>query len=1269
MIVLDVSGPVAWKRNHLAAFVKASERGDDACEPPSLLFADNLYLDDADDRRQFAREVVRFSRNGATTDGVAQSLLELYSAWEARCPRPGAGASDAPSDETGGSRKALNQATTLVQLVSGPGIEFFHNPDGDAYVTVELGTHRQTWPLRSQGFRDFLARRYYTGVGHVPNSQALTDALGVLTGRALYEGASLPVAVRLGPHGDAIYLDLGDDTWQAVEVTDSGWRVVANPPVRFRRPRGMLPLPVPVAGGSIDALRSFVNVGAGDEGDKQFRLLLAFLVDALRPSGPHQVLAIHGQQGATKSTLSRVVRALVDPNTVPTRKTPRDDADLAIAANNALLVVYDNLSTLPDWLSDAISRLSTGAGLGKRQLYTDGDEALFQATRPVVFNGIEELARRRDLLDRALLLYLPKLKRGQRLKEKVFWERFEAARPRILGCLLDGVAAALRAGDTLDLGPLPRMADCAYWAACAMTAWGVSPRAFLAEYIAHGESHHQLVVEASPVASALLEYSKTWIDDGWEGTATDLLKELDEARGGKKPPKNWPTTAAHLTNAVHRLASDLLLAGMAVEDLPRTGRDGRRLRLTMVPPVDPTDPPDDDPDPPDGPPEPPPPDSWDGPAEQPHKSASSASPASQSAPGQGSGGDAPSDAHGDGDARSPAGDAPDTISVTTESRTSTRRPGGGDARDAHLQTCSARTAEISADGPQLLASPSAVVAALPALLAAPVLGLDTETTGLDPRGDQLRLVQFATHEHVYVVDCFQTDVRALAPVFEHAPRLVGHNLKFDLHFLTAAGLPIPGGERLFDTMLAAQLLGAGTLDGTLGRCGLAAVAARVLGIDVDKQLQQSDWAGPLTAAQLHYAARDAALLLPLLARSEADLLTAGLTTVASIEMRCLPGVMWLERTGAPFDAEGWLTLADAAVREQVRLEQKLTAATGTTDLFGGGTVNWASPAKVLAVLQARGHAVADTNETTLQALVTVEPLAALLLAHREATRRASVYGVEFVQHVANVTGRIHPDYLQLGSRAGRMSCRRPNLQQVPRDPAYRACFRPAAGRVLVKADYSQIELRIAAELTGDTRMLAAYQQGEDLHRVTAAAVLGRGGGTVTPEDRQAAKALNFGLLYGMGADRLREHAASNFGVQLTEPEARAFRERFFTAFLGLRRWHRAQPAEPVETRTLAGRRRLAVARFTEKLNTPVQGTGADGLKAALARLWETRDRCPSAAPVLCIHDEIVVECDAAAAEPAREWLVDAMRDGMVQYLPRVSVEVDAKIGADWSMRP
>src|SRR5205807_2674478 len=202
------------------------------------------------------------------------------------------------------------------------------------------------------------------------------------------------------------------------------------------------------------------------------------------------------------------------------------------------------------------------------------------------------------------------------------------------------------------------------------------------------------------------------------------------------------------------------------------------------------------------------------------------------------------------------------------------------------------------------------------------------------------------------------------------------------------------------------------------------------------------------------------------------------------------------------------------------------------------------------------HKLERTHEYVLHGLADVEPLAPLLLQHREASRKASSYGADFLRHVQEKTGRIHGDFVQIGASSGRMACGNPNLQNIPREAAYRACFRPPPGRVLVKADYSQIELRIVAQVTRDPVLLRAYAENADVHLRTAAAVMGVPEGQVTKQQRQLAKALNFGLLYGMGAPRLKGYAAATYDVHLTEEQAQTFRERWFQTYAGLRRWHR-----------------------------------------------------------------------------------------------------------------
>jgi DNA polymerase I-like protein with 3'-5' exonuclease and polymerase domains len=224
-------------------------------------------------------------------------------------------------------------------------------------------------------------------------------------------------------------------------------------------------------------------------------------------------------------------------------------------------------------------------------------------------------------------------------------------------------------------------------------------------------------------------------------------------------------------------------------------------------------------------------------------------------------------------------------------------------------------------------------------------------------------------------------------------------------------------------------------------------------------------------------------------------------------------------------------------------------------------------------------------------------------------------------------------------------------------------------------DYSQIELRIAAKISGDTEMLSAYTEVRDLHTLTAQSLTGRE--EVTKDDRKLAKAVNFGLLYGMGAKGLQAYALNSYGVEMNPEEASLYRLRFFETYSGLKKWHererRAWLRSETETRTLNGRRRMDVQRLTDRLNSPVQGTGADGLKLALALLWERRSECTGAVPVLVCHDEIVVECDIEQAADAKVWLEKAMIEGMTAVINgtdevNVPVEVEARIARSWGER-
>jgi DNA polymerase I len=573
----------------------------------------------------------------------------------------------------------------------------------------------------------------------------------------------------------------------------------------------------------------------------------------------------------------------------------------------------------------------------------------------------------------------------------------------------------------------------------------------------------------------------------------------------------------------------------------------------------------------------------------------------------------------------------------------------------------------------VIATPSQLDAALPILIAAPTLALDTETTGLDPLTDDVRLVQFFLPDCVYVIDLATIPVAQLIPIFRTQKRWIGHNLKFDLKFLMASHVPPLTGE-LVDTMLCSQLLYAGTPEGTLSKSGLAVVVARELGVTLEKALQTSDWSQALRPEQLHYAARDVSVLWPLADALMTKLEGAGLAHVAQLEGACTPALALMELNGLPIDAVQWQAMTAAEERRLVEVSSAMAALLHGQgrNLSGDCTVNWDSHKQILALLQARGHAIETTDATTLRLLRTADPLIPLLLEYREASKRISTYGEAWLRKLHPVTGRLHPDYLQLGSQAGRMSCQRPNVQQVPRESQYRRAIRAPEGQVLIKADYSQIELRIAAMMAEDETMLQAFQAGKDLHVVTGAAVMKVPESEVTAAHRQISKSLNFGLLYGMGVDRLRAYAESTYGVALTEDEAARHRGQFFATYTGLRRWHQQtgdqlKRASSVDTRTLAGRRRLQVDKFTELLNTPVQGSGADGLKGALGRLFQHRADAPTAKLVAAVHDEIVVECPVQQADATAAWVITHMQAAMEQIVKgSVPIVVETNIGQTWA---
>ena len=542
-------------------------------EHPSLFIAE-----------ENGRILVKCHRPGCTQDEVIAALKDLELWPQARKK----GGEEPEASDSKAERPS--QAEVLIRLAVGN--QLFHDPLKTAYASIKIGDAESTFPIRSAAFKGWLRRQFYQATGRAPNAQALTDALGVLEARALYDGPTLPVFTRVAESDGRIYLDLGDDTWKAVEIDPDGWRIISKPPVKFIRRPGMLPLPEPKPGGSIEALRPFLNLPEGEAGDQAWRLLISWLVAALRPTGPYPVLALHGPQGAAKSTTARVLRALIDPNAAPLRAEPREPRDLMITASNAWACAFDNLTRLPDWLSDALCRLSTGGGFSTRMLYSDNDETILDAVRPVILTGINAVAQNQDLVDRQVLIELPAIDNdGRRQEEAVLWERFKDVQPYILGALLDGVSMALRRMPLMHLDRLPRMADFAKWAAAAEAAWGWADGTFMAAYGENRAGQAMASLEADLVASTLLEFMKD--REVWEGTPSELLDALtalvpeDKQKIKAGNSYVWPRLPNALTRRLRKAQVFLSQAGIRITEArnaqTRVWRIDRVCKNTVIP--------------------------------------------------------------------------------------------------------------------------------------------------------------------------------------------------------------------------------------------------------------------------------------------------------------------------------------------------------------------------------------------------------------------------------------------------------------------------------------------------------------------------------------------------------------------------------------------------------------------------------------------------------------------------------------------------------------
>ncbi|NCC04441.1 MAG: hypothetical protein EOM37_10450 [Proteobacteria bacterium] len=544
--------------------------------------------------------------------------------------------------------------------------------------------------------------------------------------------------------------------------------------------------------------------------------------------------------------------------------------------------------------------------------------------------------------------------------------------------------------------------------------------------------------------------------------------------------------------------------------------------------------------------------------------------------------------------------------------------------------------------------------------------LHNPQAGLEPHLSGIRLVQlYGGGEEVYVIDVSRTGTACLEELKDI--QLSAHNALFEMRHLHHVGVDLP--------FIDCTMLQHNALENT--RSSLADLAKHYLGYTLNKESQTSDWGAPeLSQNQLEYAGLDAVVAFNLFEHLDADIRTREREGLYSLLRKAQLPVALMSYDGIRLDTTRHQTMLDV-------LRNKFAAAKAKVEENFGSKFNPNSPEQIAQWLMKRLSPLEryrwpktetgrlTTDQHALSKLLP-DPSVRILLEYKQLHKLITSFGDKLLTHCNPLTGRIHPDFMICGAITGRMSCSNPNMQNLPRDPIYRGLFAAPAGRAIVCADYSQMETRVAAELSQDPKMLEIYRQGEDLHMRTAMAITGKKSESITKEDRQAAKAANFGLLYGQGFKGFRKYAQDSYGINLSPNEAKQVLTTFFREYSGLRAWQEACQNEASSTlicHTRTGRyfSLREGAWYSPSLNYPVQGAASEVLYAALGRLPEALTGY-DAKIVNCVHDEILLEVSQDYASAVKAILEQVMTQGFLDVFPEAPTAglVDAKCGATWA---
>ncbi len=538
-------------------------------------------------------------------------------------------------------------------------------------------------------------------------------------------------------------------------------------------------------------------------------------------------------------------------------------------------------------------------------------------------------------------------------------------------------------------------------------------------------------------------------------------------------------------------------------------------------------------------------------------------------------------------------------------------------------------------------------------------GIDTETTGLNVFKDRIRTIQIAIpNAPVYIFDNKDIGldiVPLLRQVLNNTSIKIFHNAKFDLKFLANMGIFIE--DNIFDTMLAEYVIMSGS---SYSGFKLSDIANKYTNSILNKDFQTSNWSRALTAEQLEYAANDASVLLDIYSKQLEVLKSLNLMDTMELENKVVVPTYKMELAGFKIDKRAVRDLKVDIIEDRAEVHNELKTLLPNVE-------NYNSPSQVKNALLELGLKIKSTEKDELTKYKEQYPAIDKLLSYKKISKRISLLD-SLVKEVNPETGRIYANYKQCMTTTGRYSCTNPNLQGIPNSNDFRRCFACDEGNLLVIADYSQIELRIIAEVANDETMIDVFNRGEDIHKLTASIVNHKAIDEVTSKERQSAKAMNFGLIYGMGYKMFRQYAKNNYGVDLSEQETKSSVDNFFLTYRGIgNRLSVLSSLFSCEERTLGNRRRLWNYKpiITERANAAIQGTGADILKQALINVNEQL-LSDEVKLISTVHDEIILECHKDKANYVSKTLKDLMEQAGRKYLKSVPIIADVSISDSWA---